>query len=151
VSATTAGAIKAHLERPERLVTGVPWFRDRAPKDQPLPFGVIQEGISQTRLRMGDTSDPTGDKAVVELAQATLFQAWRDADGKPAERYDLPDLVWRDLDGALLTTHPAGAVHIRVRSRVRLPRVDGPGSVGDAADGANVVQDTYTLSLHRSI
>lgn len=149
MSATTAGALKAHLEGKGR---GVPWFRYRAPKDQALPFGVIQDGISTTPLPMGDTSDPAADKVVTELAQCTLFQEWRDSDGNAAEQYPLPGQIYRDLDGAVLATHPAGTTHVKVRGVVRLPRIDSPGtSAAEDADGANLIQDTFTVSLHRSV
>lgn len=149
MSATTSGALKAHLEAKGR---GVAWYRFRAPKEAVLPFGVIQEGISTTPLPMGDTSDPTGDKVVTELAQCTLFQAWRNPDGSAAEMYALPGQIWRDLDGAVLVGHPAGTAHVRVRSQVRLPRIDSPGeSAAEDADGANLIQDTFTVSLSRSV
>lgn len=152
MSATTAGAIKAWLERPGRLVTGVSWYRDRAPKDAALPYGVIQEGISYTPVPMGDTMDQAAERITVELAQVTLFQPWRGLDGKPAERYDVPDLVWRDLDGALLPAHPKKVSGCKVRSRVRLPRIDARGdSAAEDADGANVVQDTFTIAITRSV
>lgn len=150
MSATTGGAIKAHLERPTGPVRGVAWYRDRAPKDAPMPCGVIQEGIGQTRVPMGDTQDPDADKVVLELVQVTLFQTWRSADGKAAENYTLPGLVWKDLDGARPATAPTGVSGMAVRGRVRTPAVDGVGAGLDPANGANVVQDVFTIAITRS-
>lgn len=148
MSATTAGAMKAHLER---AGLGLAWFRDRAPQDQALPFGVIQEGISRTSDRDGDHTDPAARHGVREQVQVAVYDLWRDGTGKAAERYDLPDALHRALHGAVLTDLPSGRPgFVRVDGYVRIPQVDGPGSAGDPANRANIVQHALTCTVARS-
>lgn len=148
MSATTAGAVKAHLEA---AGTGIPWFRDLAPQDQALPFGTIQEGISLTLDRDGDHQDPNATQGVREGAQVTIFQAFRGADGKAAEDFTLVGRVIKALHGTRLVTSPTTTYGVTVRGRVRQPRVDARGSTGDASDRANIVQDVLTIEIARNL
>jgi hypothetical protein len=158
VSATTSGAVKAHLESTTPSL-GIPFFRDRAPKKVTLPFGVIQEGISVVPVPMGDTGDQAAEKVVAEDVQVAIYEVWRDAEGRMIERYDLPDKVFRRLQGALLPGVPSGWGAVQVLGRVRLPQVEGPaglatplGPVGGQRgdDGANVVANIFTCRIRRS-
>jgi hypothetical protein len=150
MSATTGGALKAHLES---FARGVPWYRDRAPQDAVLPFGIIQEAISVVPLAMGDTTDQTAERVVQEEAQVTLYQVWRGADGKPAEQYPLAEAIYKDLQGARLATHPKQVSGVKVTGMVRRLEVDNPnGSAvrADTTDGANVVAHIYLLNIWRT-
>jgi hypothetical protein len=151
MAATTAGALKAWLEAGS---LGISFFRDRAPKDQALPFGVIQEAISIVPIPMGDHSDQTADRQVTEQAQVSIYEVWRDATGKPAERYDLPSLVYRRLEGALLVDGPHHG-RVKVIGARRQPDVEGPNAntgtiaVDSGTDGANVVANHFTVAIRR--
>lgn len=146
MSATTSGALKAHLER---AGLGLPFFRDAAPQDQVLPFGVIQEAVAVVPDRDGDLGEQgPGAHSAAEEAQVTVFQEWRTTDGRAAEAYDLPDRVLRTLHGARLTTAPATVYGVRVGGRVRFPPAS---SAGASPNGANVVQDVFTLTIRRNL
>jgi hypothetical protein len=153
MSATTGGALKAHLESPD-LALGVAVFRDRAPKDQRLPFIVVTEGIAITPERHGDHQDPAANPGVSEVAQVSLFQAWRGSDGKPAEDYTLARKVYRALHGSKLLTAPTTVYGVAVSLWTRVPAVDGPpgrGAAPGAAEAANVVHDAFTLTIRRNL
>jgi hypothetical protein len=149
VSATTAGAVKAYLEAATPSL-GLAWFRDKAPEDQALPFGVIQEALDLTMRQHGDLGDPDADLAADEMVQVTVFQEFRNAAGKPGEVYGLADKVARRLHGARLPAAPTVVYAVTVRSRVRLPRVDAPGR-SDSDNRANIVQDVVTVTVHRRL
>jgi hypothetical protein len=101
VSATTSGAIKAALEA---AGLGVPWYRDVAPDTQQPPFGTVQESIGLDVEASGDEGDPQAHVSVAELVQVDLWQAWKTANGRPAESYDLPSRTVRALRAASLPT-----------------------------------------------
>jgi hypothetical protein len=143
VSASLAGAIKAHLEARKM---GLPWFRDGAPKNQPLPFGTIQEGIALAPERHGDHADPGGHQGDTELVQLDIYQPARKADGAApgrtvnAEDYDLPGLVRRVitlLGGTAFGTPPRRIYGATVVSGQRWPISD------------NTVRHTLTINVRR--
>lgn len=150
MSATTAGALKAHLEAGE---LGLAFYRDRAPQEAALPYGVISEAISITPIPMGDKGDPAADLQVDEQAQVSVYETWRGSDGKPAEDYPMPGRVHRRLEGARLETPKPGVV--TVIGRRRLLEVEGrnqdTGSLGGLTtpDGANVVANHITVLIRR--
>jgi hypothetical protein len=150
MSATTAGALKAYIET---LGLGVTVFRDRAPKDAPLPLVIIQEGISMVPDRDGDFGDPAAVHGVAEQAQVSLFQAWRKPDGTAGETYTLPGDLVASLQGAQLPTAPTRVYGVRVIGKVRIPGIDAPGggAVADNADGGNVIHDAITVELRRNL
>jgi hypothetical protein len=130
------------------------FYRDRAPKDAVLPFGVITEGIAMTPDGGGDLGDQTAERWVAELAQVSVYEQWRDAAGQASERYDLPDAIWRRLEGARLTTPKPGT--IKVTGRRRVPAVEGTSqdtgllSAVNGVDGANVVANHFTVTIRRT-
>jgi hypothetical protein len=151
MAATTTGAFKAHLEAGG---FGIAFYRDRAPKDAVLPFGVITEGIAQTPDGGGDLGDTDAERWVAELVQVSVYEQWRDAEGKAAESYTLPDGVWRRLEGARMTTPKPGTV--KVTGRRRVPAVEGTSqdtgllSAVNGVDGANVVANHFTCTFRRT-
>lgn len=154
MSATTSGAVKAYLE--SLGVPGLSVYRDRAPQDATLPLANVQERIALTLDQDGDLMDPDADRGCLEQCQVAVFQAWRDADGRNAESYTLVPQIVRALHGSqLLTTGPnlpnARVWGVRVRGVTRIPQIDGPGSTGDSADRANIVQDVITLDVRRDL
>lgn len=163
MAATTSGALKAWLEAPSPgnpYHTGMAFYRDRAPRDSEgalavtLPFGVITEAIAVTPVPMGDLGDQDADRQVLELAQVSIYEVWRDVEGKPAEQYDLPTKVWRRLEGARLVDGPKPAT-VKVTGRRRLPAIDGTSqnvgllSAVGGVDGANVVANHFTVTIAR--
>jgi hypothetical protein len=152
MAATTSGALKAWLEGGD---LGLPFFRDRAPKDQGLPFGVITEAIAITPVRTGDFGDQTAERVVDEMAQVSVYEVWRTADGRPAEDYERPGKVYKRLHGAVLSTPKPGVV--KVTGERRTPDVAGPqadtsglAAVQSGADGSNVVASHFTVMIRRT-
>ncbi|OPC79937.1 hypothetical protein B4N89_02340 [Embleya scabrispora] len=138
MAATTAGAIKAHVEA---LGLSLPMFRDGPRPGQPLPYGVVTEGISiaQPLSSRGDFGDPDAEVVVTEQVQVDLIQQARDSAGRNTERYDLPGLLYRGLHGAQLTQAPGHVYGVRVLSMGRDPIVD------------NVVRHVLQLQLDRDL
>jgi hypothetical protein len=136
MSATTGGALKAALEM---AGTGIPWFRDVAPDRQPVPYGTIQESLSLTTELSGDERDPAAPLVGGELVQVDLWQAWRDAAGRPVENYGLPGLVVRALRAADLPT-PTRTYGLTGIAVARLLERD-----------ANVVHHAITATVRRRL
>jgi hypothetical protein len=147
MSATTSGAIKAHLES---AGLGISVYRDLAPQGAALPFAVVTEGISQVPDRDGDLGDQEAKHTWREEVQVSLFQTWRTPDGKPGEDYTLVGRLLEALDGCRLRTAPTTVYGVRVNGRVRLAAVDAPGGA-DGSDGANVVHDAITATVRRNL
>lgn len=146
MSATTSGALKAHIEG---LGLHLSVFRDAAPPDQPLPFAVVQESISNVPERDGDYGDHEVSHGTAEEAQVSLFQQWRTTDGRAAENYRLADTLVAMLHGAQLRDAPTRVYGVRVNGRVRVP--PRPTSAAEGPNGANVVQDTIMLTIRRNL
>lgn len=121
MSASTAGALKAYIET---LGLGVAAFRDVAPDNQPLPYIVIQEGISvRSEPAFNSYDDP--EVHVSEAAQVVVCQQWRDPlTGAVVESYTLADAVQRALDGKRTTTAPTWVGGMTASAGVRIPDVE---------------------------
>lgn len=147
MAATISGALKAHLEAQG---WGVPWYRDGAPvvNGRPVaaPYGVVQEGIGYAPEPHGDRGDPNRHGGTTEQVQVDLYLPARSPGGTAgravnAERYDLPTLLDRALDGPLPAYGPAGASRrvygMSVVAGQRWPISD------------NIVRHTRTVSIRR--
>jgi hypothetical protein len=107
MSLSTGSALKAYLETHNSewmpVGVGLPWYRDKAPEGAVLPYGVVQEGLAKPSVQRGDNGR---NGVVAELAQATVYQNWRNADSTMAEIPNLSDKIAECLDGARLITGP---------------------------------------------
>lgn len=160
MSATTAGAIKAHLES---AGFGIAFYRDRMPADAAIPCGIVLEGVVTVPVKGGDYGDTTAPRWVVETCQVSLYQAWRTADGHPGEDYTLPDGIFKRLHGSRLEGYaggnaPSKQIHgVTVIGHRRMPAVDQRGNMAatplgagvEEGDGANVVAHHYTIEVRR--
>lgn len=134
MAASTAGAIKAYLEG---RGLGLPWFRDRAPKNLAYPFGTITEELSLTIVRRADAAD--------ELVQVSLWQYLRWPEGharagKVAEDSVLVRALQAALRGATLAAAPTLTYQANLEGSVRLPEPDN-----------NLVQHALTVRVHREL
>lgn len=137
MSATTAGALKACIEGLSLSLTA---FRDQAPADATLPYVVVHEGVSRSREAHGDQGDPNAHRAVTELVQVDLWQAWRNEDGSLAESYTLAEALVAGIDGAPLATAPKRVYGCTVDGSVRLVERD-----------ENLVHEAITVRLRRDL
>lgn len=115
MSATTSGALKAHIEG---LGLNMPAYRDRPPAEAAYPHVTIHEAIVITRERSGDQGDPNAHRAVTELAQVDLWQK------VGAESYTLPEALIAGIDGAQLPTAPQRVYGCTVDSMTRLLEIE---------------------------
>ena len=141
MSASTAGAVKAHIET---LGLGVPVFRDGAGDTTTPPYVTVQEGIGYETEAHGDTGDPDADMGVGELVQVDLYlpARVRTSTGRAAnaESYTAPDRLHRGLHGAALPSIGGARVYgCLVESRLRWPIAD------------NVARHTLTIRVKRGI
>ena len=141
MSASTAGAVKAHIES---LGLRMPVFRDGAGDRTDPPYVTVQEGIGYDTEAHGDTGDPDADMGVAELVQVDVYlpARRRTATGLTAnaESYTVPDRVHRGLHGA--TIGPVGGARVYgclVQSRLRWPIAD------------NVARHTFTVRVKRGL
>lgn len=142
MSATIAGALKAHLESQGWRV---PWFRDGAMPGQRAPFGTIQEGIGYADDQHGDLADPAAHVGETELVQVDLYlPARKPGQGRAghaanAEDYQLPRLLRRALRGwdGVYGSPPQRVYGTRITGGQRWPIED------------NVVRFTLTISCRR--
>lgn len=160
MSATTAGAIKAHMES---AGLGIAFYRDRMPPDAAIPCGVILEAVVIVPVKHGDFGDLSADRWVVETAQVSLYQAWRGADGHPGETYPLADQIHRRLHGSRLEGYavgnaPSKRIHgVTVVGYRRMVDVDQKGNMAstplgagvEEGEGANVIAHHYTIEVRR--
>lgn len=131
---TTGGALKAYLEG---AGLGVPWFRDRPPKEQPYPFGLVLDEQSLTTSRRAD--------AAAELVQVDLWQRARHPAGHPqagkvAEDPQLVRALQRALRSFPLDAAPTLTFRGYLEGSVRLPDPD-----------ANLVHHALTVRVHRDL
>ncbi len=135
MAASTAGAVKAHVEAQGLGLTG---FRDTAPQDQPLPYFIVIEGLSLTPEGVFPAhDDPEGH--VNEVVQVDLWMQWRHPTTKAlTESYTLPDALTKALHGVRLTAAPKAVSGLSVVSRARLLDRE-----------ANTVRFVWTLSCRR--
>lgn len=134
MSATTGGALKVYLEG---LGLGLPWFRDRAPKNQPYPFGTISEELSLTVVRRAETAD---ELVQVDLWQLLRFPKGHLQAGKVAEDSALVRAVQTALRGAALLAAPTLTYQANLEGSVRLPEPDN-----------NLVHHAFTVRVHREL
>ena len=140
MAASTAGAIKAHLEA---LAFGVPVFRDGPREGQAEPFIVVQEGMPAglDTTANGDFGDPNAEISIVETVVVDLVQQARVKTGarttKVTERYGLAEAIAHALHGCTLPAHPAKVTAVRVQDIDRIPIAD------------NKVRHSITVQINR--
>lgn len=138
MAATSAGALKAHIES---LGLGLPAYRDRAPQDAALPYAVIREAVTATVRRHGDFGDINASRAVTEEVQIDLWQQARDPESNAVtESYTLPSAVFRNLHGARLPAAPTHVHGVKVLGMTRFPDPD-----------ARLVRHLITVQLDRAL
>lgn len=140
MSATSSGALKAIVEAAGLNVAA---YRDRIPKDAKIPVVTIDENVATSQERHGDTGDTGGHHGESELVNVHLWELWRDAEGKPLERYELI----RGLKRALRTARPFAYGPTDAPVRVYGLRIDGHARIVE--DEENVVHHTITCTLRR--
>jgi hypothetical protein len=136
IAATTSGALKAYVEG---LGLGLQVFRDSAPQNTPLPYVTVTENLTTTLNRDGDQADQAAQLTARELAQVSLWEQWRGADGKVLEAYGVGPTLARRLRGARLG--PIGSRIAYGVTDVSLQRL--------LEEDANVVQTVITITVHR--
>lgn len=138
MSASTSGALKAHLEA---AGLGLTVDRDERSKTNTAANWVtISEGISVVPKSINTPRDGLGPKAVSELVQVDLWQKWKDPDKNVLESPALAKSLIRSLDGARLTTSPTLTWGVTVRSARRMP----PEQV------ANLIHTAITVEVVRN-
>lgn len=139
MSATFAGALKAHIEAGGLTLQ---CFRDAPPPKTPLPYVVIFEGIGRDTEPTGDFGDPAAQLEWREEAQVDVWQAAKALDtGTVTERYDLPGALVRRLRGATIGNVGDGRVYpLKVTAARRVPNPD-----------KNLIRDTITVQALRQI
>ena len=138
-AASTGGALKHALEG---AGLGLPWFRDRAPKDQAYPYGTISEELDLGLVARAD--------AVAELVQVDLWQYARwpagtirdgvDVSGKVAENSGLVRGLQAFLRSCELPAAPTLTYRATLQGSVRLPEPDN-----------NLVHHALTVRVHRDL
>lgn len=140
MAATTAGAIKAHLEGQG---LGVPVFRDEKPSDDASErYITIREDLSTVADGAWNANDDP-DGHVSELAQVDIWQKWRavSADsGAVVESATLPDAVARALTGVTLAAAPTRVAGVTVVNRTRQLEREN-----------NLVHTALTVQLRRTL
>ena len=140
MSMTSSGALKALIEGGGLRVSA---YRDALPKLAEMPCITIDEDVATSQERHGDTGDPSGHHGESEQLFVHLWQLWRTADGKPAERYSLT----RDLKALLRTARPFAYGPDDAPVRVYGLRIDGHARIVE--EEANVVHSTITVTMRR--
>ena len=120
MAASTAGAIKAHLEAQG---LGISVFQDEKPKGQALDdYLTVSQDISTVPDGVWNANDDP-DGHVSELVQVDIWEKWRtvSADSGPVRSsFTLPDAVTKALHGIRLTAAPKLVSGTQVVSRTRL-------------------------------
>lgn len=140
MSATSSGALKAIIEAGGMSVAA---YRDAIPTGQTMPVVTIDENVATSQERHGDTGDVDAHAGESELVYVHLWELWRDDDGKPAERYELP----RKLKATLRNARPFSYGPTDAPVRVYGIRIDGHARIVE--DEENVVHHTITCTLRR--
>lgn len=137
MAATTANALKAHLEAQG---LGITFYRDEAPPGTALPYGIITEAVTVTpETAFNPRDDAEGH--VSEQAQVSIFQRRRHPTTNAiTESYTVVDATCRALHGARLTAMPTYGGHCRVVGRTRL-----------LEDEETVVHDPITVEVRRTL
>lgn len=150
MAANTGNAVKAYLET---LGLGVSVYRDAAPKNTPLPYILVHEGISLvSEPKFNSFDDAEGH--VRELVQVDVWQMWRNLrTDEIVESYTLPDAVVKGLHGARLSAAPTHVAGVTVQEVVRT--VGNPSPT--ARDGApargeeDKVRHAITIEVRRTL
>lgn len=144
-AASPGGALKAWLDAPAQSLGGVKVFVRYPPKDQALPYVVIQEGISAVVEGRDDGGRAAGGSTLVsDELQIDLYMYEEDpVSGSLTEDLALPYKLAQVLDGAALGSF--GAPPIRI---YQCQLIDGPRELGDPSD-PNVIRKTYAVTLRR--
>lgn len=137
---TSAGALKALIEAGGLNVAA---YRDALPPMEQLPCITIDEDVATSSERHGDTGDVNGHHGESEQLFVHIWQAWRDSNGKPAERYELP----RDVTTLLRTARPFAYGPDDAPTRVYGLRIDGRARITEEEN--NVVHTTITVTMRR--
>ena len=132
MSATIAGALKAHIET---LGLNVVAYRDQAPTEQTGHYIVIHEGISTVR-----ETDQGDAHAATELVQVDYFQPWRASDGSLAENPASTAALITGIQGAQLATAPKRVYGCLVDSSQRFVEHD-----------TNRVHEAITVRIRRNL
>lgn len=137
IAATTAGALKAHLEAQG---LGISVYRDLAAPTVARPYLTVQEGVSITPDVFPQWDDP--EEHVSELAQVDVWQDARNqTTNAVTESYTLVDAVHRALAGVSLTATRTGRpAYCTVVGRVRLFERD-----------QNLIHDAITVRVRRTL
>jgi hypothetical protein len=135
MAATSAGALKAHLEGSG---LGLAWFRDEAPEGQALPYGTVRDGIST--VPDPDFNPLAGARPVAELVQVDLWQEWRNqATRTGTENLTKAPAVHAALDGVRLPAAPTLVFQCAVVDSRRILERDD-----------NVVHNVWTVRIRRN-
>lgn len=146
MSASTGNAIKAYIEagglglgahRDVAPDGTTPWSAERGA----TPFVTITDGIAVTPSSINASLAGEGNPVVNEVAQVSLWQAWRDPESpskRIVESMTLPDALIALLHGARLVTAPTHVWAMYVRSSRRL-----------LERAENVVQHAITVEVVR--
>ena len=140
MSLTSSGALKALIEGAGLTVAA---YRDAIPNDSKMPVVTIDENVATSTERHGDSGDPDGHHGESEQVFVHLFELWRDANGRPAERYELV----RSLKKLLRTARPFQYGPEDAPVRVYGLRIDGHARIVERTE--NVVHHTITTTLRR--
>lgn len=137
MAATSAGALKAYIERGG---FGLQAFRSRPVADAPLPYVTVQEALSVTPVADGHGGARHGNRrSVTEQVQVSLWQRLRTDGALPGEDYFLPAALEDYLDGATLPDAPTRVFGVTI---TQSNRQEDP-------NGVNVVQHAITVNIHR--
>lgn len=134
MAASTAGALKAYLEGKQ---LGLPWYRDRPPKDQAYPFGTITEEVSLTVVQRADAA---AELVQVDLWQLARWPAGHAQAGKVAEDSALVRALQGALRRASLSATPTLTYQATLEGSVRLT---------EPAD--NLVHHALTVRVNREL
>lgn len=146
MSASTSTAIKSLIESSGLHLAA---YRDVAPEGTtvwnpgagPTPFVTVTEAIAVTPSSINAPLTGEAVSVVSEVAQVSLWQAWRDPDSdsrRIVESMALPDELVALLHGGRLVTAPTHVWAMYVRSSRRLLERE-----------ENVVQHALTVELVR--
>lgn len=83
---TSAGALKTIVENGGLRISA---YRDQLPPTSSLPCVTIDEDVTSTPERHGDSGDAGGHHGESEVLLVHLWQPFRDQNKRPGERFDL--------------------------------------------------------------
>lgn len=137
---TSGGALKAVIEAGGLRVGA---YRDKLPKGERLPAVSIDEDVATTPERHGDPLD--GHHGESELLNVHLWQALKDQNKRPAERFDLA----RALTTVLRTCPPFIYGPDDSPTRVYGLRIDGRARIIEGTAPNEIVHHVLTVTMRR--